>query len=69
MYDQMKRTQGDNPTIGIILCEEKDKAEVKFSVLNDNEQLFATKYRLYIPSEEELIREIKQIRSLMSKSE
>ena len=69
MYDQMKRTQGDNPTIGIILCEEKDKAEVKFSVLNDNEQLFATKYRLYIPSEEELIREIKQIRSLMNKSE
>jgi predicted nuclease of restriction endonuclease-like (RecB) superfamily len=69
MYDQMKRTQGDNPTIGIILCEEKDKAEVKFSVLNDNEQLFATKYRLYSPSEEELIKEIKQIRSLMSKSE
>jgi predicted nuclease of restriction endonuclease-like (RecB) superfamily len=66
MYDQMKRTQGDNPTIGIILCEEKDKAEVKYSVLNDNEQLFATKYRLYIPSEEELIREIKQIRSLMN---
>ena len=47
----------------------KDKAEVKFSVLNDNEQLFATKYRLYMPSEEELLREIKQIRSLMSKSE
>ena len=69
MYDKMKCTQDDNPTIGIILCEEKDKAEVKFSVLNDNEQLFATKYRLYIPSEEELIREIKQIRSLMSKSE
>jgi predicted nuclease of restriction endonuclease-like (RecB) superfamily len=69
MYDQMKRAQDDNPTIGIILCEEKDKAEVKFSVLNDNEQLFATKYRLYIPSEEELIREIKQIRSLMTKTE
>ena len=66
MYDKMKRTEGDNPTIGIILCEEKDKAEVKFSVLNDNEQLFATKYKLYIPTEEELIREITQIRSLMS---
>ena len=65
MYDKMKRTEGDNPTIGIILCEEKDKAEVKFSILNDNEQLFATKYKLYIPSEEELIREITQIRSLM----
>ena len=66
MYDKLKRTEGDNPTIGIILCEEKDRAEVKFSVLNDNEQLFATKYKLYIPSEEELIREITQIRSLMS---
>jgi predicted nuclease of restriction endonuclease-like (RecB) superfamily len=66
MYDKMKRTEGDNPTIGIILCEEKDRAEVKFSVLNDNEQLFATKYKLYIPTEEELIKEITQIRSLMS---
>ena len=68
MYDQMKRTEGDNPTIGIILCEEKDRAEVKFSILNDSEQLFATKYKLYLPSEEELIQEIAQIRSLMSGS-
>jgi predicted nuclease of restriction endonuclease-like (RecB) superfamily len=65
MYDKLKCTEGDNPTIGIILCEEKDRAEVKFSVLNDNEQLFATKYKLYIPTEEELIREITQIRTLM----
>jgi predicted nuclease of restriction endonuclease-like (RecB) superfamily len=67
MYDNMKRTEGDNPTIGIILCEEKDRAEVKFSVLSDSEQLFATKYKLYIPSEEELIREITQIRALLKK--
>jgi predicted nuclease of restriction endonuclease-like (RecB) superfamily len=66
MYDKLKCTEGDNPTIGIILCEEKDRAEVRFSVLNDNEQLLATKYKLYIPTEEELIREIAQIRSLMS---
>ncbi|GHV37358.1 hypothetical protein FACS1894178_9140 [Bacteroidia bacterium] len=66
MFDDLKRTEGDNPTIGIILCEEKDHAEVKYSVLNDNEQLFATKYKLYLPSEEELIKEITQIRSLMS---
>lgn len=65
MYDELKRTEGDNPTIGIILCEEKDRAEVRFSVLNDNEKLFATKYRLYIPSEEELIKEIEQIRLQM----
>jgi len=66
MFDKLKRTEGDNPTIGIILCEEKDRAEVKFSVLNDNEQLFATKYKLYIPTKEELIKEITQIRSLLS---
>jgi hypothetical protein len=69
MYDQLKRTEGDNPTIGIILCEEKDRAEVKFSILNDNERLFATKYKLYMPTEEELIREIKQIRTLMCNNE
>ncbi|GHT60829.1 hypothetical protein AGMMS50239_10540 [Bacteroidia bacterium] len=66
MYDKLKRTEGNNPTIGIIFCEEKDRADVKLSVLNDNEQLFATKYKLYIPTEEELIREITHIRSLMS---
>ena len=65
MYDELKRTDGDNPTIGIILCEEKDKAEVRFSVLNDSNKLFATKYKLYIPSEEELIKEIEQIRIQM----
>jgi predicted nuclease of restriction endonuclease-like (RecB) superfamily len=66
MYDKLKRTEGDNPTIGIILCEEKDRAEVKFSVLADNEQLFATKYKLYMPTEEELRNEIAQIRSSMN---
>ena len=66
MYDKLKRTEGDNPTIGIILCEEKDRAEIKFSVLSDNEQLFATKYKLYMPTEEELRKEIEQIRSLMN---
>ena len=69
MYDEMKRTEGDNPTIGIILCEEKDRAEVRYSVLNDNQKLFATKYKLYIPTEEELIQEITQIRSQMNLEE
>jgi predicted nuclease of restriction endonuclease-like (RecB) superfamily len=66
MYNKLKCTEGDNPTIGIILCEEKDHAEVKFSVLADNEQLFATKYKLYMPTEEELRKEIAQIRSSMN---
>jgi hypothetical protein len=69
MYDELKRTEGDNPTIGIILCEEKDRAEVRFSILNDHQQLFATKYKLYIPTEEELIQEIALIRSQMAQSE
>lgn len=69
MYDELKRTEGDNPTIGIILCEEKDKAEVRYSILNDSLNLMATKYKLYLPSEDELIKEIVQIRLQMSEEE
>jgi predicted nuclease of restriction endonuclease-like (RecB) superfamily len=58
MFDDLKKGGDDNPTIGIILCEEKDKAEVKYSVLAENEQLFATKYMPYLPTEAELIEEI-----------
>jgi len=54
MYDDMKRNPDDNPTIGIILCTDKDEAMVKYSVLSGNEKLFASKYRLYLPKEEEL---------------
>ena len=55
MYDDLKRNTDDNPTIGIILCTEKEEAMVKYSVLQGNEQLFASKYRLYLPREEELV--------------
>ncbi len=54
MYDDLKTTKGDNPTIGIILCTEKDETIVKYSVLSENEKLFASKYRLYLPDENEL---------------
>ncbi|MBC7412601.1 MAG: DUF1016 domain-containing protein [Bacteroidia bacterium] len=54
MYDDLKRGEGDNPTIGILLCSEKDEAIVKYSVLNDKNNLFASKYALYLPKEEEL---------------
>jgi len=60
MFDDLKRTEGDNPTIGIILCTEKEQTVVRYSVLNGSEQLFATKYRLYLPTEEELIAEIER---------
>ena len=51
MYDDLKTENGDNPTIGILLCTEKDETIVKYSVLNENEQLFASKYLLYLPKE------------------
>jgi predicted nuclease of restriction endonuclease-like (RecB) superfamily len=54
MYNDLKKSQDDNPTIGIILCTEKDETIVKYSVLAENEQLFASRYRLYLPTEEEL---------------
>ena len=58
MYDELKRTVGDNPTIGLILCTETSKDIAKYSVLHENPQLFAAKYLTYLPSEEELKREI-----------
>ncbi len=54
MYNDLKKADNDNPTIGIVLCTEKDETIVKYSVLAENEQLFASKYRLYLPKEEEL---------------
>lgn len=54
MYNDLKKEADDNPTIGIILCTEKDETIVKYSVLAENEKLFASKYRLYLPKEEEL---------------
>ena len=54
MYDDVKRSADDNPTIGILLCSEKDETIVKYSVLNDKNNLFASKYLLYLPKEEEL---------------
>lgn len=58
MYDELKRSEGDNPTIGIVLCADTDEDIAKYSILHGNEQLFATKYKLYLPTEEELRAEI-----------
>jgi len=54
MFDALKRIEGDNPTIGIILCAEKDETIVKYSVLSESAQLFASKYKTVLPTEEEL---------------
>lgn len=61
-FEENIKTEGDNPTIGLILCSEKNEAMVKYSVLNESTQLFASKYKLYIPTEEELKRELERER-------
>ena len=58
MFDDLKRGEDDNPTIGIILCSDKEETLVRYSVLKDSEQLFASKYRLILPSEKELEAEL-----------
>ena len=60
MYDELKRTEGDNPTVGIILCSETDGDVVRYSTLAKNDKLFAAKYLTYLPTEEQLKREIEQ---------
>lgn len=59
-YDNEIKAENDNLTIGIILCSDKKDTIVKYSVLNDNKNLFASKYQLYLPTEEELVREIEK---------
>lgn len=60
MYDERVRDKDDNPTIGIILCSETDEDIARYSILNENKQLYASKYMLYMPSEEELRNEIER---------
>lgn len=60
MYDDLKRGEGDNPTIGIVLCTETDADIARYSILHGSEQLFASKYKLYLPTEEQLRAEIER---------
>ena len=64
MYDELKRTEGDNPTIGIVLCSETSKDIARYSILKGNEQLFAAKYKTYLPTEEQLRTEIERQKEL-----
>lgn len=64
MYDELKRGEGDNPTIGIVLCSDTDEDIARYSVLHGNEQLFASRYKLFLPTEEELRAEIETQRSI-----
>jgi len=62
LYEETVKGPDDNPTIGIILCTEKDRTIVKYSVLKENRRLFAAKYQLYLPTEEELRKELERER-------
>lgn len=66
MYDDLKRGPEDGPTVGIILCSQKDASVVRYSVLQGHEQLFASKYKLVLPTEEELRAELDRERALLA---
>ena len=59
MFDALYKNEDDNPTLDIILCSQKSEAIVKYSVLNEGKQIFASRYKLYLPTEEELKRELR----------
>lgn len=58
MFDELKRGEGDNPSVGLILCAEKDEVVARYSILHESQQMFASKYMLYLPTEEELRSEL-----------
>ena len=60
MYDDLVKGVDDQPTIGVLLCTDTDNTIARYSVLNDSDQLYAAKYMTYMPTEEELRREIEQ---------
>jgi predicted nuclease of restriction endonuclease-like (RecB) superfamily len=65
MFDELKRSKDDNPTIGIVLCSDTDPNIVRYSVLKGSEQLFATKYKLYLPTVEELSAEVERQKDIL----
>jgi predicted nuclease of restriction endonuclease-like (RecB) superfamily len=67
MYEDLRKQEGDNPTIGIILCSQKNEAVVKYSVLKDSQQLFASRYLTFLPTEQELKAEIEKDREIIER--
>lgn len=65
MFDDLMKQPDDNPTIGLILCSEKNEAVARYSVLSDSKQMFASKYKLTLPTEEELQNELKEARKTL----
>lgn len=69
MYDELKCTEGDNPTIGLLLCAETSKDLARYSILKDNQQLFAAKYLTYLPDKEQLLLEIERQKEIFALQE
>ena len=68
VFDDLYKNGDDNPTRGIVLCSQKNEAIVKYSVLNEAKNIFASKYQLTLPTPEELQREIKEERKQIEES-
>lgn len=66
VYDKFEKSEDDNPTIGLILCSEKSQAVAKYSVLSESKQLFSSKYLPFLPSEEELRKELLRERNIIA---
>ena len=63
-YEKEVRREGDNPTIGLILCSDRNSAMARYTLLADGKQIFASKYRLVLPDEKELVEEMERQRML-----
>lgn len=66
MFDDLERSAGDNPTVGLILCAERDEVVARYSVLHESQQLFASKYLLHLPSVEQLQEQLRRDQSLIA---
>jgi hypothetical protein len=64
-YDRSMKQKDDNPTVGLILCEDKKDAVVRYTLPQNNKQIFASRYKLYLPTEAELVQELKRERFLV----
>jgi hypothetical protein len=65
VFDEQMRQSGDNPTIGLILCSERNEAVARYSVLSDSAQIFASRYQPWLPTEAELQAELTRNRALL----
>ena len=66
MFDELIKGESDGPTLGIVLCSETDQDIARYSILAGNEKLFASKYMLYLPSEEQLKAEIEHQKTILA---